>query len=154
MPWYTETKIRQPQRACGQQGFTLIELLVVLVILGLLIGLVTPTVISYLGRAKIDVARIQIDSLATALDLYRLDVGRYPRQAEGLAALTRRPAGEEHWNGPYLRGDVPLDPWHHAYLYKRPKSGAGGYSLQSLGADGMAGGDGEDADITVQSSAL
>ncbi len=153
MPLYSETDADPPRRARGQQGFTLIELLVVLVILGLLIGLVTPTVIGYLGRAKVDVARIQLDSLSTALDLYMLDVGHYPRQAEGLAALVKRPAGEERWHGPYLKGEVPLDPWQQPYLYKRPDNAANRYSLQSLGADGKAGGEDEDADVAAQSSA-
>ena len=81
-----------------------------------------------------------------------LDVGHYPRQADGLAALTTRPAGEEFWRGPYLKGVVPLDAWNHPYLYKRPDRGTSGYSLQSLGADGKAGGEGEDADIAAPSS--
>ncbi len=147
-----ENDSRRRHGARGEQGFTLVELLVVLVILGLLVGLVTPAVIGYLSRAKVDVARIQLESLATALDLFQLDVGRYPRDAEGLAALTQRPAGEELWNGPYLKGDVPLDPWQKPYLYKRAGSGGRGYSLQSLGADGKAGGDGDDADIAARSS--
>ena len=149
MPWRFETEAVNPRGACRQQGFTLIELLVVMAILSLIIGLVTPTVIGYLSRAKTDVTRIQLDSLATALDLYRLDVGHYPRQAAGLAALTTRPGGEEFWKGPYLKGAVPLDPWNRPYLYKRSDRGASGYSLQSLGADGKAGGEGEDADIAA-----
>ena len=152
MPWCSETEAGNPRGACRQQGFTLIELLVVMAILSLIIGLVTPTVIGYLSRAKTDVTRIQLDSLATALDLYQLDVGHYPRQADGLAALTTRPAGEEFWRGPYLKGVVPLDPWNHPYLYKRSDCGTSGYSLQSLGADGKPGGEGEDADIVALSS--
>ena len=152
MHWRSKTSTRKLREARGQHGFTLIELLVVLVILGLLIGLVTPTVMNYLSRAKVDVTRIQLDSLATALDLYQLDVGHYPRQAEGLAALTKRPNGEVFWNGPYLKGAVPLDPWRGPYLYKRTDNGADGYSLQSLGADGKAGGEGEDSDIASRSS--
>ena len=152
MPWCSETKAKILRRACRQQGFTLIELLVVMAILSLIIGLVTPAVIGYLSRAKTDVTRIQLDSLATALDLYQLDVGHYPRQADGLAALTTRPGGEEFWKGPYLKGAVPLDPWNRPYLYKRSDRGARGYSLQSLGADGKAGGEDEDADIAAPTS--
>ncbi len=152
MPWCSETEAGNPRGACLQQGFTLIELLVVMAILSLIIGLVTPAVIGYLSRAKTDVTRIQLDSLATALDLYQLDVGHYPRQADSLAALTTRPEGVEFWKGPYLKGAVPLDPWNQPYLYKRSDRGASGYSLQSLGADGKVGGEGEDADIAAPSS--
>jgi general secretion pathway protein G len=152
MPWSFKCKsgpVPETGRGLARQAaFTLIELLVVLVILGLLIGLVTPMVIGYLSRAKSDVARIQIDSLATALDLYRLDAGSYPSQAQGLNALVRKPDGVDNWNGPYLKGAVPLDPWQRPYIY-RPGDRAT-YALSSLGADGKAGGDGEDADITLR----
>ncbi len=131
-----------------QAGFTLIELLVVLVILGLIIGIAAPRAVNFLSRAKADVAKIQIESFATALDLYQLDVGRYPATREGLGALIAPPSGAERWNGPYLRADaVPLDPWDRAYRYEAPGDKGKPYRLLSLGADGQPGGEGEDADI-------
>ena len=132
----------------GAAGFTLIELLVVLVILGLLLGLVGPRVLDYLGTAKHDTARLQIENLAATLDLFRLDVGRYPSQKEGLAALVRRPDGIERWRGPYLNStDVPADPWERAYHYRMPGQHGATYDLFSLGVDGAEGGAGEDSDV-------
>jgi len=136
------------KRRNRQAGFTLIELLVVLVILGLIIGIVAPRAVNFLSRAKSDVAKIQIESFATALDLFQLDVGRYPVTQEGLDALIERPGNTTRWNGPYLRADaVPLDPWDRAYRYEAPGGGGKPYRLMSLGADGQPGGEGEDADI-------
>ena len=129
-------------------GFTLLELLVVLAILGLLAALVAPQVLKYLGRAKSDSAQIQIQNIAGTLDLFRLDVGRYPTNAEGLAALVQRPSGLESWNGPYMKDkSVPKDPWGHPYTYKIPGE-HGEYDLYSLGADDQPGGTGENADVT------
>jgi general secretion pathway protein G len=129
-------------------GFTLIELLVVLAILGMLVALVTPQVLKYLGRAKTDTTRIQIENISGALDLFRLDVGRYPTQVEGLQALVEAPAGLSVWNGPYLKQKgIPLDPWGHAFNYKAP-GGHGDFDLYSLGADGVPGGTGENQDVT------
>ena len=128
-------------------GFTLIELLVVLVILGLLAAIAGPRVVGYLGGARSDTARVQLDALEQALDLYRLDVGEYPSADQGLAALIREPSGSTGWNGPYLDGnDVPPDPWGHAYVYRVPGSD-GPYDLYTLGADNRPGGTGEDASI-------
>ena len=133
----------------GQRGFTLVEIPVVLVILGLLFGLVGPRVIDYLSRAKADVARLQLENIESALDLYRLDVGAYPSQEEGLRALVVAPGGTDRWNGPYLKDKaVPLDPWDRGYIYQVPSLHDGAYDLSSLGQDGLAGGDGEAADIT------
>jgi len=132
----------------AEDGFTLIELLVVLVILGMIVAFVTPQVLHYLSRAKSDSAHIQIENIAGALDLYRLDVGRYPTENEGLAALVERPAGLSSWNGPYIKQKaVPLDPWGHAYIYKIPGD-HGEYDLYSLGADDAPGGSGENQDVT------
>jgi len=129
-------------------GFTLIELLVVLVILGLLAAFAAPQVLNYLGRAKTDAARAQVQNIASILDLYRLDVGSYPSQQDGLEALLEQPADAARWNGPYVkRRDALTDPWGRMYVYRFPGE-HGAYDLYSLGADNGEGGDGEDQDIT------
>jgi general secretion pathway protein G len=124
-----------------ERGFTLIELLVVLAILSLLIGVVAPRVIDYFSRSKNDIARLQIDQLGSALDLYRLDVGRYPTSQEGLAGLVVRPgAAAANWRGPYLKGtSVPSDPWGRSYQYRNPGTEGRAYDLFSLGATGDGG---------------
>lgn len=133
----------------GQAGFTLVELLVVLVILGLIIGIVAPRAVNFLSRAKSDVAKIQIESFETALDLFHLDVGRYPLSEESLGVLISAPIDAPRWNGPYMRAnDIPLDPWQRPYRYHAPGKNGAPYSLSSLGADGQPGGEGEDADIS------
>ena len=131
-----------------QAGFTLIELLVVLVILGLLAGLAVPQVLQYLAKAKSDTAAVVVENLASALDLYRLDVGRLPTQNEGLDALVERPDDEaSKWFGPYLKKrDMLVDPWGNAYHYRFPGQ-HGTYDLFSLGADNAEGGEGEDRDL-------
>ena len=128
------------------QGFTLIELLVVLVILTLLAGLVGPRVLDQLGGAKSKTARIQITELEQSLDLFKLDVGRYPSDAEGLRALAERPATAQGWNGPYVKKGLPPDPWGAAYMYKNPGRN-GGPDVFSLGADAKPGGEGESSDV-------
>lgn len=130
-----------------QHGFTLLELLVVLVVLGLLAGIVAPRYFSQLGRSEAKVARAQIEGLAKALDLYRLEVGRYPSSEQGLQALVSAPSDESRWTGPYLQKKVPDDPWGHAYIYRYPGEN-NEYDLLSLGKDGQPGGDGENAEIT------
>lgn len=128
-------------------GFTLIELLVVLVILGLLAGLVGPRVMKYLGSANTDTARLQVENLSSALDQYRLEVGRYPTTAEGLQALIDPPPDAPRWNGPYLKKNVvPKDPWGNDYQYRAPGE-HGSFDLYSLGADNAEGGTGEDQDL-------
>ena len=128
------------------KGFTLLELLVVIVIIGLLAGFVAPRYFSQVGKSEIQVARAQIDAFEKALDQYRLDTRRYPSSEQGLKALLERPAGEAQWAGPYLRKDVPLDPWGRPYIYRAPGS-KGDYDILSYGKDGQPGGTGEAADI-------
>ncbi len=131
-----------------QRGFTLVELLVVLVILGLILAIATPQVIKYVGGAKSDTAQIQVDRLSGVLDLYRLEVGSYPSEEDGLDALMNRPADAESWNGPYLKkADSLIDPWKRPYLYRYPGE-HGEFDLYSLGRDGQEGGEGEDRDVT------
>ena len=130
-------------------GFTLIELLVVLVILTLLAGLVGPRVMNQLGGAKSKTAALQIADLEKSLELFKLDVGRYPATTEGLDALLNRPASANGWNGPYNKGNVPNDPWGKPYVFSSPVSN-GGVDIMTLGADGAAGGTGENADIRNQ----
>ena len=131
----------------GEDGFTLVEMLVVITIIGLIMALVGPRVLNYLGESKVKAAKIQIESFGSALDLFYLDAGRYPSSAEGLAALAQRPAGISAWNGPYLKGgSVPGDPWGHAYVYRSPGE-HGVYDIVSYGADGQEGGTGTAADI-------
>lgn len=127
-------------------GFTLLELLVVMVIIGLLAGYVGPKYFSQVGKSQVKVARAQIDALEKALDQYRLDTGRYPGADQGLAALVARPANEPKWDGPYLKKNVPADPWGNPYVYKFPGE-HGEFDLLSLGKDGQLGGSGEAADV-------
>ena len=123
----------------SQSGFTLVELLVVLAILGLLVAVATPQVLKYLGKAKNDTARIEMKAMATALDLFLLDVGRYPTQQEGLPALVANPGGLQSWHGPYLKATVvPNDPWGRPYQYRFPGQNGEDYDLWTLGADNVA----------------
>ncbi len=135
-------------RRRGQRGFTLVELLVVLVILGLIAAFAAPQVLKYLGGAKTSSAKIQIERLSGVLDLYRLEVGLYPGDGDGLNALVEQPADAPNWNGPYLKkADALNDPWGRPYIYRFPGE-HGEYDIYSLGADGQEGGDGENRDVT------
>ena len=130
-----------------EAGFTLVELLVVLIILGLIAAFAAPQVIKFVGGAKTDSARIQIERLSAVLDLYRLQVGRYPGD-EGLNALMEQPADAPNWDGPYLKkADSLIDPWSRPYLYRFPGE-HGDYDLYTLGADGQEDGEGESRDLT------
>jgi general secretion pathway protein G len=127
------------------QGFSLIELMVVMVIIGLLAALVAPKLFPKLGKGKQAAAKAQIELLNQALDQYRLDTGSYPSTQEGLNALMTNP-GQEKWDGPYLKKNVPADPWGNAYTFQSPGT-HGEYDLYSLGRDNKPGGEGEDKDI-------
>jgi general secretion pathway protein G len=130
-----------------EAGFTLVELLVVMVILVLLASLVAPRVIGYLGSSRSKAAKVQIESLSTSLELFKLDSGRYPSEREGLKALVERPPDIKAWSGPYLKKDrVPNDPWGHPYYYRYPGQ-RGSFDIYSLGADNREGGEGEDQDV-------
>jgi general secretion pathway protein G len=145
---------RRPRRALrrGEAGFTLVEMLVVITIIGLIMALVGPRVLNYLTESKVKAARIQIQSFASALDLFYLDAGRFPSSGEGLDALVRPTPGVAAWNGPYLRGgSVPNDPWGTPYVYRVPGE-HGPYDLISLGSDRQEGGAGSAADISLAST--
>jgi general secretion pathway protein G len=137
------TKGKSPLK---QHGFTLLELLVVMAIIGLLAGYVGPKYFSQIGKSEAKAAKAQMDALEKALDQYRLDTGHYPTQEQGLAALVKRPPTEARWDGPYLKKDVPMDPWGRAYQYKIPGE-RGDFELLSLGKDGVPGGTGDAADL-------
>jgi general secretion pathway protein G len=133
--------------ALDQAGFTLIELLIVVIILGVLAGLVGPRLFGRVGQSRQAAARVQIELLGAALDQFKLDVGRYPSTQEGLQALQQSPGNAPGWEGPYLKKDVPRDPWGAPYQYRSPGE-HGEYDLASLGSDGAPGGDGEATDVT------
>jgi general secretion pathway protein G len=129
-----------------KDGFTLIELLVVLSILALLVSLVGPALFKFLSPAKRSVAKAQIDNFSSALDAFFVDNSRYPSGSEGLEALRTKPPSLNKWNGPYLKKEIPPDPWGNPFIYRSPGRN-GGYEITSYGADGAEGGDGENADI-------
>jgi len=130
-----------------EDGFTLVEMLVVLAIIGLIVGLVGPRVLSYLSESKVKTARIQIEGFSSALDLYYLDNGRYPTSGDGLAALVQKPNNASSWNGPYLKSSVvPNDPWGRPYIYVSPGE-HGAFDVMSLGPEGHAGTNGTAASI-------
>lgn len=133
-------------RAHAQAGFTLIELLVVIALLAMLIGLVGPALMKQLDSSKTKIAKLQIEEIAKTLDIYKLDTGRYPTTAEGLAALDKKPGSVSGWNGPYMKDGVPTDPWGNPYRYANPGP-SGGLEILSLGADNAPGGEGENADV-------
>lgn len=127
-------------------GFTLIELLIVMVILGLLAALVGPRMFGKTGKARQKAAKAQISLFETALDTYRLDVGKFPTTDQGMKVLRERPENEAKWDGPYLPKETPLDPWGNPYDYRSPGE-HGDYDILSYGADGAPGGEGEGEDI-------
>lgn len=130
---------------CNQYGFSLMELMIVMVILGLLVSLVGPTLFNKVGKANKGTAFTQISLLQSALDSYRLDIGHYPSEQQGLEALVENPDVEK-WDGPYLRKGVPLDPWGNEYHYENPGT-HGEIDIYAFGADDKPGGEDEAADI-------
>lgn len=133
------------KRRQSEAGFTLMELLVVLVIIGLLAAFVGPIVFQWISPAKQTAARQQIDGFMTALDSYLIDHGQYPTTDQGLDALRTDP-GTENWKGPYLRKEIPVDPWGNAYVYRAPGR-SGGFEIVSYGSDGLEGGSADAEDI-------
>jgi len=129
-------------------GFTLLELLIALLIVGLLVGVVAQNLFGNVSKAERTAAKQQIDALTKALDSYRLDMGSFPTTEQGLAPLNKAPAGSTRWKGPYLKKEVPPDPWGNPYQYKTPGQNSQPYEIRSLGRDGRAGGKDEDEDIT------
>jgi general secretion pathway protein G len=141
---------RERRTRTGEAGFTLVEMLVVITIIGLIMGLIGPRVLNYLNESKVKAAKIQLQSFSSALDLFYLDAGRYPSSSEGLGALVQRTAGIAAWNGPYLKGgNLPNDPWNHAYIYRSPGQ-RGPYEIISYGSDGQEGGSGIAADLSTE----
>lgn len=139
------TPLSVPSRA--SRGFTLLELVMVLVIIGVILSMVGPRVFNSLSRATGEQAKIKIEQIGSALELFKLDTGRYPNTQEGLGALLAAPAGLANWNGPYIRDPKSLkDPWSRDFIYRSPGE-KGGYDLVSLGADGKEGGEGENKDV-------
>ena len=139
-----QTKKRNPKA-----GLTLLEVMVVLAIIALIAGLAAPRLMDSFGRAKARSATIQMENLRSAVQLFYLDAGRYPSEAEGLAALTTAPQGVQNWRGPYLDGPQDLnDPWNRPYIYRSP-AGDKAFELTTYGADGRAGGTSEDSDISL-----
>jgi len=133
--------------ATRHRGFTLLELLVVILIIGLLTGIVAPRFLGQVGRSEVTAARAQLDAFDKALQAYRIDTGRFPTTGQGLKALVTQPADEPRWHGPYMRDEIPPDPWGSAYQYRNPGATGKDYDLLSYGRDRAAGGTGDDADI-------
>lgn len=139
-------KRRNGQRR-GQRGMTLIEILVVLVLIGIVMGIVGGNFLGKGEKAKADAAKIEINQIGQTLDLYKLEIGRYPTTQEGLQALLTAPSGATNWNGPYWKnGTIPKDPWGNEYKYTSPGA-KGPYDIVSYGSDGKEGGDGPAKDI-------
>jgi general secretion pathway protein G len=140
------TKKEKSRNRRRDRGITLIELLVVIVILGIIATLVAQNTVGKIDDAKRGQAKNQIAEIEGALDLFRLDAGRYPTADEGLQALRIRPSAVQNWDGPYLRKDLVPDPWGKTYVYRQPGE-HGDFDLISFGADGQEGGEGDAADI-------
>ncbi|WP_051293712.1 type II secretion system major pseudopilin GspG [Pseudoduganella violaceinigra] len=144
VPLHHRTALRHKRRI---DGFTLLELLIALVIIGLLVGVIGPNLFKNLGKSEVTTARAQMDSIAKAVEAYRLDNGHYPRPDQGLSALNNAPSDEPNWHGPYMRKGVPNDPWGNPYQYHQPGAEGREFDIMSMGRDGRPGGTGDDADL-------
>lgn len=136
-----------PLRSYRSHGFTLLELLVVILIIGLLTSIVGPRFLGQVSKSELTAARAQLDAFDKALQGFRIDTGHYPSTSQGLQSLVIQPADEARWRGPYLQGDIPLDPWGSPYQYRIPGTSGKDYDLSSYGRDRVAGGAGDDADL-------
>jgi len=128
----------QPRRRAAQ-GFTLIELLVVIIILAILAAVVIPRVVGRTDDAKISKAMSDISTLDTTLEMYKADTGSYPTGDQGLQALVTNVAQSSKWNGPYIKNNLPNDPWGQPYNYRSPGEHSTDYDVFSVGPDGQAG---------------
>jgi general secretion pathway protein G len=140
------------RRLSRQAGVTLIEMLVVVTIIALFAAVVGPRLFKAADGAKVTAARTQINSFNQALLLYKNSTGNFPTTQQGLAVLRNKPADVPNWDGPYLQGEVPLDPWGREFMYKFPGVLPDEPEIVSLGADGQPGGTGINADISSSSS--
>jgi general secretion pathway protein G len=131
----------------NRRGFTLLELLVVILIIGLLTGIVAPRFLGQIKQSEIVTARAQMDAFDKGLQAFRMDTGHFPSTSQGLKALVVQPADEPRWRGPYLQGEIPVDPWGSVYQYQSPSSRGKDFDLLSYGKDRAPGGQGDDADI-------
>lgn len=134
------------RRRTVARGFTLIELLLVLVILGILAAVVVPKFSGRTEQARVTAAQSQIATFGTALDAFEVDTGSYPKGKNGLLDLVQQPRDAQNWKGPYMKGEIPNDPWGQPYLYECPgRNNATSYDLSSIGPDGR---EGTEDDIT------
>lgn len=133
------------QRAAG---FTLIEIIVVIVIIGGLAAFLIPKVVGQGDEAKSRLAKTMMQEISGKLELFKLDVGRYPNSGEGIKALVSNPGGLSNWNGPYLREEQAKDPWNNEFIFTVPGK-TGPFEIKSLGADGKEGGEGPNRDVTL-----
>ncbi|MDA1274620.1 MAG: type II secretion system major pseudopilin GspG [Verrucomicrobia bacterium] len=136
------TQQRLPRRTPASQAFTLVELLLVLVILATLAAIVVPKFAGRTEQARVTAASAQISNFSVVLDAFEVDNGYYPKGKEGLLALVEQPRDAQSWRGPYLKGEIPNDPWKNPYVYECPgRHNVDGYDIMSMGPDGREGGD-------------